>query len=181
MDTEIKQKVISVLTSLKEILSSDQIIPTKLKQLSDELVDGASLCHDQDCISISVLAYSLYKIFLKNLNIEKTSLLEYVKIVLDSVDNDIHFRSNVRKLFDHLKKYDKNIDINILQIIKHVQVKSGLKMYDHGLSIGQAAEIMGVSKWNIMEYLGASSIVDQDSSYRIDCKTRLNFTKGLFK
>jgi len=181
MNPETKQKVISVLTSLKEILSSDQVTPTRLKQLSEELVEGASLFNDPDCISVSVLAYSLYKIFSKNLDIEKTSLLGYVSAALGSVDNDTRFRSDIRKLFDHLKKYDKNIDTNILQIVKHVQVKNGLKMYEHGLSIGQAAEVMGVSKWNIMEYLGASSIVDQDSSQRIDCKTRLNFTKGLFK
>jgi len=181
MNQETKEKVKSVLISIQNMLESDKIISSDLKQLSYELSEEISIYHDKDCISVSVLAYSLYKIFNKNIGLDRGSVLKRVNDALKSIDNETQFRLNMSKIFSHLEKFDKNISANIVQILKHVHVKSGLRMYEHGISIGEASEIMGVSKWDMMGYLGSSSIVDEDANKRIDSKTRLEFTRGLFK
>ncbi len=181
MNDEIKNNIISVLTSLRDMLSSDRMISAELKSLNDSIMENVSLFRDQDSISVSILVYSLYKIYSKNSSLEKKTLHKLVKSALDGINNEATFRTKIRSVFDHLKKFDKNLDTNILQIIKHVQVKNGLKMYGLGISIGQASETIGVSKWEIMDYLGSYDIVDKDSNNRIDPKTRLHFTQGLFK
>jgi len=181
MNLESKEIIKKVLKSLKELLSSSNISSFELKKLSNQTMENISLFHDQDSISLSVLVYSLYKIFSKNDTISGTSLCKLVDKSLSVIDDEPQFRTSIRKLFDQIKKYDKNLDVNILHLIKHAQIKKGLKVVEHGVSIGQASEIMGVSKWEIMEYLGTTKIIDRDANTRIDAKTRINFTRGLFK
>ncbi len=181
MEELIKQNIIDVLNSLKQILNSPNIISADLKKLSNQLMEDVSLFHDQDSISIVVLVYSLYKIFNKDRDLDKTNLIKLLKKAIISINIDIQFRTNIRKLFDQIKKYDDHLSTNIIDIIHNAHIKKGLKVYEHGLSIGLASEIIGVSRWKLMEYIGNSNLVSEDEKYRIDNKTRLNFTRGLFK
>jgi hypothetical protein len=181
MNEEVKQNIASVLQSVIEIFSSGTIISSDLKKLSNKLMKDMSLFHDKDTISVSILVYSLYKIFSKNAELEKLSLKKHLQDLLNHIDDETEFRSYMRDIYDHLKKYDKNVEYTIVQTIKHAQVKSGLNMYEYGISIGQAAEILGVSKWELMGYLGTTNIVDKDSTWRIDPKSRLHFARALFK
>ncbi|MFT4343674.1 MAG: hypothetical protein ACMXYE_02915 [Candidatus Woesearchaeota archaeon] len=170
-----------ILTQLYKMLSRKYVITADLKRLSNQLMEDVSLFHHRDAISVSVLVYSLYKIFSRDANLDRTELVRLVKKSLDVLHKKTQFRTSLRSLFDHIKKYDKNLEINIVNLIKHAQIKRGLKVYEHGLSIGQASEIIGVSKWEIMEYLGPRSIVDEDSAARIDVRSRLEFARGLFE
>jgi hypothetical protein len=176
-----KENIRIILNSVREMLESDRIISSELRKLSNEILEDVSLFQDQETISVTVLVYSLYKVFNKRRDLEKESLLKLLNKSISCIDNNQQFRTALRHIFDQIKKYDKNIDMNILQILKHSQVKRGLKVYEHGLSIGQAAEIIGVSKWQIMDYLGSSNIIDKDANSRIECRERLAFARGLFK
>lgn len=181
MEHEVKKSILAVLKSLKRMLESDKIISYELKKLSNALMEDVSLFQDQDSISIAVLVYSLYKVFTKNPGLEKTALLKLLKKAINAIEVEAQFRTNIRLIFNQIKKYDKNIDTNIIEILRHAHIKKGLKVYEHGLSIGQAAEIIGISKWDLMDYLGNSHIVEKDVSSRIDNRTRLSFARGLFK
>lgn len=181
MQDEIKNNIRSVLTEVKEIFDSKRIVASEFKRLSNSLMEDVSLFRNQDSISLAVLVYSLYRIFNKNRDLDKKQLLKLIEKTIKSIDIEPQFRYNLRRMFDLIKKYDKNIDTKIVQIISQAHIKKGLKVYEHGLSIGQAAEIIGVSKWDLMDYLGTSNLVDRDENRRIDHKTRLNYARGLFK
>jgi len=181
MQPEIKTNIVSILRSVRKMLASNKIISSDLKRLSNQIMEDVSLFQDKDSISIAILVYSLYKVFTKNESIEKRQIKALITKAIASIDVEAEFRSYIRLLFNQIKKYDKNIDSNILEILRHAQIKKGLKVYEHGLSIGQAAEIIGVSQWELMDYLGTSNIVEKDIYTRVDNKTRLNFTRGLFK
>jgi hypothetical protein len=181
METETKKRVLNTLKSIRIILESGKVVPFELKKLSNSLAEDISLFHDQDSISIAVLTYSIYKIFNKNKDLEKRQLICLIKTAEKTIDIEPQFRNSIRLLFDQIKKYDNNIDTNMIKIIKHAQIKRGLKVYEHGISIGGASEIMGISRWNLMDYVGNYDIIDKDSNMRIDQKARLEFTRGLFK
>jgi tRNA U34 5-carboxymethylaminomethyl modifying enzyme MnmG/GidA len=181
MNPDSKKNIFDVLQKLHDMLSSNKIIVSELKALSNKLMEDVTLFCDKDSISVSVLVYALYKIFSKDSKLEKASLKKLVKTSLSSIDNEAKFRTSIRKLFDNIKKYDKNLDYTILQTIRHAQIKKGLKVYEHGLSIGQASEIMGVSKWDMIEYLGDSYIVDDAPGHKVDFRERLDFARGLFQ
>jgi len=173
--------VVGSLEFLKKLLSEKNIDTSKLRDYSSNLMEEVSLNKNQDSISLSVLSYSLYKILSKNSSIDTKPLLSLIDEVLEDKDSKVRFRASLKKLFDQIKKYDVNLDANVLHIIKQAYINKGIKLYENGLSIGKASEIMGISKWEIMEYLGSSNIVDTDANARIDCRDRLEFTRGLFQ
>lgn len=178
---EIKDGLIEVLNELKEILLHDNTIAADLRKLSNELIENVTIFKDKDSITISVMLYSLYKIFSKNSTIDKKILIKLVDTALKNEENPVNFRQSIRKLFDQIKKYDNHIDSNIMHIVNQAYINKGLSLYEHGLSIGHASEMMGISKWEIMGYLSGVQVVDTDENARIDCRDRLTFTRGLFK
>lgn len=181
MTEEISEKIIITLENLKTLLLNDYSISSELRKLSNNLMEHVSISKDKDSISISVLIYSLYKIFSKNSNLDKKPLILLINNAIKNKNNHIQFRTSITKLFEQIKKYDKNIDSNILHIIKQSYLNKGISLYEHGFSIGNAAEIMGISKWEIMEHIGGISIIDTDENAKIDCRDRLNYARGLFK
>lgn len=180
MSPELARRIHDVLEALVSMLSLPRVNAADLKRLSNELAEDISLFHHRDAISVSVLSYSLYKIFSKNPLLERRALVTLISKALKCLHAPIQFRTSIRKVFDELKKYDKDIESNILHMIRHAEIKRGLKVYEHGLSIGYAAEMMGVSRWEMMDYLGSRGIED-NSTYRVDARTRLQFVRGLFK
>lgn len=178
---EIQKNIAYVLKSLKKILHSSHIASADLKKLSNSLMEDVSLFRDKDSLSLEIFVYSLYKIINKDTSVINSSLIKHIDLLIKSVYSESIFRQQLRRAFEHLKAYDKNIDVNILQIIRHAEVKKGLKIYEHGLSISEASEILGVSRWELMEYLGTAGIIDKDIPNLSNYKHRLNFARGLFQ
>jgi len=178
MDPETKANLIKTLQELRIILLPTHVHSFELKRLSNQLMEDVALFHHRETISVSVLVYSLYKIFQKNPTIGTSLLIPLIDKAI-AAENVTLFRTSIKNLFDAVKKYDKDIDVNVKQLIKHAEVKRGMKAYAHGLSIGHAADIIGVSKWEIMEYLGTSNYED-DVHFRIDARSRLEFVRSLF-
>jgi hypothetical protein len=181
MNNEISIYIIKTLEELRNILLKGNSTTSELRNLSNNLMQKVSIYKDKNLISISVLIYSLYKIFSKNDNLEKKQLISLIDNMINNKNNNVQFHTSTSKLFEEIKKYDKNIDSNILHIIKQGYINKGISLYEHGFSIGNAAEIMGISKWDIMEYLGGINIIDTDENAKIDCRDRLNYTRGLFQ
>jgi len=181
MNDEVRKNILYVLESLKSMLLKNEIVISDLKMLSNSVMEDVSLFHDRDSILIGVLVYSLYKIFSRNSGFDKRPLKSLIQSSIKKIDSEVEFHRSIRSIFDQINKYDKNVDQDILSIVEHAQIKKGLKVYEHGISIGQAAEIIGVSKWSIMEYLGRSDVIDKDPNMRVDQKTRLLFARSLFR
>jgi len=53
-------------------------------------------------------------------------------------------------------------------------------LYEHGLSIGKTAELLGINKWELMEYAGRTGISDVQENITISMKDRIKFVRGLF-
>ena len=53
-------------------------------------------------------------------------------------------------------------------------------MFEHGISMGQVAEALGISLWDVMDYVGKTTIVD-NFDYETNMIEKLNFTRTLFK
>ena len=62
---------------------------------------------------------------------------------------------------------------------KLVSKKAEVKPY--GISIGKTAELLGVSKWDLMEYIGRTGIYDMGESISMNMEERIKFTRSLSK
>jgi len=188
MKDVVREDILAILDDALDAIKDNDI--QKLRDISDHTIHDSSIYQDKYSISIAVVMYSLSKIFqknmykqfkgwkrfyescMKNLNESKSALL---KNDIDSYDKEL------KDLYKDISGLEHKLGIYITEVLNQAQIKKSGKVYEHGLSVGRAAELLGVSKWELMRYLGQTKIIDSQPLATKSVKERLKFTKKLFR
>lgn len=177
MNEIVKKDILSILKQSKRILQRKDSF--MLRDLSNHTIHNASIFQDEDSISIAVIIYSLSKVIERGkLDTKKAlSLINSAQKYLQK-DDFTNYKYTIKNIFKFISSVDSKLKLYIEEVVKQAQIKKGSKLYDHGISIGQAAELLGVSQWELMNYVGKTSIIDRFPSP--DVKKRLDVAKQLF-
>ncbi|MCX6711367.1 MAG: hypothetical protein NTZ02_04760, partial [Candidatus Woesearchaeota archaeon] len=89
------------------------------------------------------------------------------------------YRDFMKKLIDYISKTDSMTKKYIEEVISQAKIKKGERIYEHGISMARAAEILGISQWQLMAYIGNSEDTDQFISGKT--RERISFARSLFK
>ena len=183
MNDIIKKDIIAVLGDLIEILKvkEDSDI-VQIKELSNHVIHNASVFQDEDSVSIAILIYSLSKIIER-----KQGEMDYNKVlsmlnscILNLKNNDDNgFRKSIKNMFNFIRTMDQKLRLYIHEVINQAQIKKGCKLCEHGISIARASEVLGISQWELMHYMGKTTIIDKFSE-PIDVSKRLKIARSLF-
>ena len=183
MQDIIKKDIISVLNSLIELLKAkEESNIVQIKELSNHVIHNASVFQDEDSISVAILIYSLSKIIER-----KQKDFDYGKVfgMLDSCisnlknDQDELFRKSIKNIFNFIRTIDEKLKLYIYEVINQAQIKKGCKLCEHGISVARAAEVLGISQWELMHYLGKTTLIDQFSE-PVNVLKRLKIARGFF-
>ena len=184
MQDVIKNNILPVLEELAVILKvKEESDLVEMKQLSNKIIHTASIFQDEDSVSIAILMYSLSKIIERNdkrLNYEKISAMVLESIKSLKSDNDDAFRKSIKGIFDFIKAIDQRLKLYINEVINQSQIKKGCKLCEHGISVARASEVLGISRWELMHYLGKTTLIDQFSE-PVNASARLKFARSLFQ
>lgn len=177
MNEIVKKDILSILKQSKRILQRKDSF--MLRELSNHTIHNASIFQDEDSISIAVIIYSLSKVIERGkLDTRKTlSLINSAKRYLEK-DDFMGYKKTIKYIFKFISRVDLKFKLYIEEVVKQAQIKKGSKLYDHGISIGQAADLLGISEWELMNYVGKTRIVDRFPSP--DVEKRLVIAKELF-
>lgn len=180
----IKKDIIAVLSELVEILKvKEETDIAQIKELSNHVIHNASVFQDEDSISIAVLIYSLSKIIerkQKDLDYKKViSMLDSCISSLNSNQDDI-FRASVKNVFNFIRTIDEKLKLYIHEVVNQAQIKKGCKLCEHGISVARASEVLGISQWELMHYIGKTTLIDQLSE-PVNVIKRLKIARGLFE
>jgi|TARA_Y100000310_G_scaffold323360_1_gene383574 hypothetical protein len=182
MNETIKRDALAILDQVIKILKvKEEKDSLEIKDLSNHTIHNASVFQDECSVSLAVVIYALSKIIERDpklLNYNK--ILKIVKKSRKSlVDDEMHnFRLSIRKLFSEISTIDQKLKLYMQKVINEAQVKKGCKLCEHGLSAGRASEVMGVSQWELMGYLGNTKL--DENTMGFDVRTRIKFTRSLF-
>ena len=154
-----------------------------LKQVSNKTIHNAGIFQDSDSISIAVILYSLSKLADRNPEpayIHKTiALLESCRHLLE-ISDLTGFRDELHSLFKLISSFDKQLKLYLQEVLKKARISKGTKLYDHGISIAKAAEILDISQWDLMSYVGETQISDHFIG-KVRVGKRLKDLKEFFK
>ncbi|MBI2660441.1 hypothetical protein HYX07_04730 [Candidatus Woesearchaeota archaeon] len=181
MQDIIKKDIIDVLGKLADILKvSEETDITEIKELSNSTMHNASVFQDEDSISVAVLIYSLSKI-MERRELDYGKIIGMINSCISYLRNnqDDMFRKSIKNMFNFVRSIDEKINLYIHEVISHAQIKKGCKLCEHGISIARSAEILGISQWEIMRYIGKTTLVDQISE-PVNVSKRLKFARSLF-
>jgi uncharacterized protein YjgD (DUF1641 family) len=183
MESEVKQDILSVLRKALNILNSENPDISALKRVSNETNHNASIFQDEHSVSVAVLIYSISKIYdrLKDrVNFSRVSNLISSSISFLEKDDTENFHKSISKIFSIISDIDKKFRFYVQEVINQASIRKGSKIYSNGLSASKTAEILGISLWELHDYISATNIVESDSDIS-SVRDRLKFTRGLFK
>lgn len=127
-----------------------------LKNLSDEAIEDVALHKDLDMISVTVMIYSLYKVVTCMLPKNKDEFLKSLRQARKALQNSKFrvYNQNIRKLFAIIKECSPKVKEHLQDVMQAARIKKGTVLLGKGLSIGQAAGLMGLSNWDLQQYAG---------------------------
>lgn len=185
------REVENVLRILKETRKSFQgYDPYELKKLSNQTIHSATISQDGDNIVIAVLVYSLGKILerenYKNMEGWDKFYNETIKNLdsavksLESKDLE-ECRIYIGKIRNFLNYLSVDLSSYIRDIFRKAEINKAFKIYEHGISSEQTAELLGVSLWDLSSYIGQSNISEAKISTSMPVKKRIKIAEDIFR
>ncbi|RLG18111.1 hypothetical protein DRN75_02500 [Nanoarchaeota archaeon] len=137
----------------------------RVKQLSDRIIHSAAIFQDKYAIQLATTIYALYKImkndwykkrnkqeykaFLENVYPMLTEALSYIK-----KGDTPKYYSTMSKVLKLIGNFDRKFGQYLGEVIRYAMIKKASRVYYHGISLGRVAEMIGVSEWELMDYVG---------------------------
>jgi len=180
----IKRDILAVLSELIEILKvKEENDIVEIKELSDHVIHNASVFQDEDSVSVAILIYALSKIIeRKQGDLDYNKILGMLNSCISSLknNNDELFRKSIKTMFSFIRTMDQKIKMYIYEVINQAQIKKGCKLCEHGISVARAAEVLGISQWELMHYIGKTTLIDKFSE-PVNVSKRLKIARSLFQ
>jgi hypothetical protein len=186
MEYVIKKDIIRILRrALSAIKKNDTL---ELDELSNQTIHDASIFQDKDAIAIAVVVYSISKIMNRS-----ESNPEYWEKVYKKIESDLEearfflekgkedkYRPVIKNILQNIGEVDDKLKLYIVDVLEKAKMVKGSKLYEHGVSIERAAELLGVSQWELMSYVGKTQIVDRYKEEVIPVSLRIEHAKKVF-
>ncbi len=163
MKEVVKKIIISTIDKVLKVLETEEKSGyAGLKQLSDEIIEDVALHKDLDLISMAVLVYSLYKVSDCAIPSIKDEIYSKLRSSSKSLkENQFRgYNQNISKLYSLVRSCSPKIKEHLQDVMQAAKVKKGTVLLQKGLSIGQAAGLMGLSNWDLQQYAGGTSAIE---------------------
>ncbi len=163
MNEEVVADLLGTLKKIKYALEERDAV--LLKELSNHTMHISSIYHEKRTIYIAMIAYSLSKIIEKKgiERIHKEELNDFITGIVQNFGALMMFleERDFQKVTDAIKgmlkeisEFDSSFGRYIEDILEFSKIQKGAKVYEHGLSLSSVAEMIGVSKWDLMKKIG---------------------------
>jgi predicted HTH domain antitoxin len=171
----------------KAIMNGDSV---ELKELSNMTIHTASTAQDTDSILIAIIMYSLSKIierpeFKGKKGCDKFCQFAEKEIgqALNALEYEDHekFLKSLENVQKYVNKISGEMKIYIKDVFEKAKINKATKIYEHGISLGKTAELLGVSVWELTSYAGQKEIKDISLIRTIDAKERINIAMSMFR
>ena len=182
-----RDNVLRILEQTLYAVKNDNATP--LKDLSDQTLHAASLTGDPDNIAVAVIVYSIGKILSRPDYRSFTGFQAFQKIITTSLksaiediknDNDEAFRKDfvlvrkaINKISGKLKKY-------IEDVFNKAEISKASRIYEHGISAGKTAKMLGITLYDLQNYTGQTGISDVSFNQTVNVQNRIKALEGLF-
>ena len=183
MNPKIKQDLIDILGRIIRLAKKkkdDIDISSEIRKLSNHTIHNASIFQDEDSVSLAVLTYALSKIMQRNTRIDARILqkLESAKSLLKE-DRFGQYRQEIKDVFKAVSAVDTKLKLYIEQIINQARIRKGSRLFYHGISLARASEMFNISQWELMSYIGKTTLAE-DTFFKEDVRSRIAYAKKIF-
>ena len=138
MDDIVRKDILELISKVTHILKEkDSGDINEMKNLSNSIIDNATIFRDEEAIALGVLIYALSKIIERKLSIIKyPPILSLFKKAKDQLEHyqDKEFKQTLKGLFSVISREDQKLKLYIEEVLRQAQVRKGSKLFEQGLS-----------------------------------------------
>ena len=69
----------------------------------------------------------------------------------------------------------------IHEVLRKASINKASKIHEHGISLGQTANLLGITQWELSEYVGRKEITDRKYSQTINTRVRAKMAMEFFR
>ena len=180
--------IIDVLSKAKTALEEQN--SEKLKILSDMSIHSASVYQHTDSILLAIVTYSLSKILERKDKLEIKNWPEFIREITHLLENSIDaikkgkyrlFTIFLEKIKYKIQDVSDEMKPMILDVLKKASINKASKIYEHGISISKTTKLLGITPWDLSEYIGEKENPHINLNKTIDIKQRIQMTMEFFK
>ncbi len=183
MDAEIKKEILFDLGQSIEILKiREKSDVEKLRVLSDHAIEHVALYKNLDIISVTVLIYSIYKAFSCIDDKDYAALLKELEKAKSALERDEFGRYNrsIKILYEIIRRCSSQTKEHLQDVMHAARIKKGTALLTKGLSIGQAAGLMGLSNWDLQQYAAKTTALES-GPVKFSAKNRMLSALKIFE
>jgi len=187
MQENIKRDLIYILKNTIRALKRGDL--AGLREQSNKTVHNSSIYQDKYSISISVVIFTLFKVLEKENTSHDQNWPSIRKLILNELnisknairkDKPYILSKSLRKIVQSLKKLDKHAGHFMQEASELSKIKKAYGIYRHGISIGKAADLLGISRWELQPYLGKTRESENPHSQSKPVAERVKIAKEIF-
>jgi hypothetical protein len=179
--------ILRILKETKQAMKDEN--PFEMKMLSNQTVHSATISQDGDNIIVAVLVYALSKVMQREHYRDMEGWNEFHSALIKNWDLAIHalegddpknFRLAIGRIRNSLNKLSGDLRLYIKEVFRKAEINKAFKLYEHGLSSEQTAELLGVSLWDLASYMGQSSLSEAKVNESMPIRERLKIVEEIF-
>ena len=162
----------------------------KLKLLSNQTNNTVARTHDPDNIAVAVIIYSIEKILEREKYKNYSGWNKFYKNINIYIDKSIEFleKNNEKEFSKCLKLIRKEIDNLSGELKKYIQdvfrkasVNKASKIYEHGISMEKTANLLGITLWELVNYVGQKDFEGIHKKEPLLIKSRIKLAMDMFE
>jgi len=162
----------------------------KLKSLSNQTNNTASLTQDPDNIAVAVIIYTLSKIIEREDYKKLPGWNKFYSTHMDSIDkkiaalkngNDEAFRNELIRIRKAMESLSGRLKNYIQDVLRKASINKASKIYEHGISMEKTANLLGITLFELANYTGQKDGADAPQIKTVDVKTRIKFAEDFFR
>ena len=183
-----EDNVLRILKETKDALKEND--SSRLKSLSNQTTNTASLTQDPDNIAVAVMVYSIGKILERDNYKSLRGWDAFYRIIISSLDRAIKdltngdipgFRKDFEMIRKAINKVSGRLRKDIEDVFRKAQINKASRIYAHGISLAQTAKLLGITMYELADYAGRTGISDAPVAKTMDTKTRIKLAMDMFE
>lgn len=184
---EESENILRILKETKEAIKKNDTF--KIRSLSNQTINTASLTQDPDNIAVAVMVYSLSKILEREDYRKLAGWNTFYKIFISTFDKSIEdiekkeyekFRKDFEMIRKTINKMSGKLRRYIEDVFKQAEINKASRLYEHGLSMEQTANLLGITLYDLAEYVGKTGISEVHENQTISAKERVKIAMEMF-
>ncbi len=184
---EEKDNILRIFQETKQAIEKGD--SAKIKSLSNQTINTASLTHDPDNIAVAVLVYSLSKIIEREDYRKLPGWNTFYKIYITSINNLISalqkddeklIQANLNIMRNAIGKVSGRLKIYIQDVFRKASINKASKMYEHGISMEKTAELLGITLFELASYTGQKDLPHPVPEKITDVRSRIKLAVEMF-